>query len=307
MSVLDVATFTNLGFRSHSKEFQELPRIEGRTVVITGATGGLGLATAKALHALGASVAIVGRNREKLTAAVEAMPGALPFQADLSLLAEVRDVAAELTASLELIDVLVNNVGVLFPERQVTGEGIEATVATNLAGHFLLTNLLMPKLIQSAPSRVINVSSGGMYTARIRPDTLEAPVAGYKGSVAYAQTKRGQVILTEMYADRLKDRGVVFHSMHPGWAKTEGVATSLPTFNTLLKPLLRTPEQGADTIVWLAAAEEPARSSGGFWFDRSPAPTHFGSSTVETEEDRQSLWKHLVELTDSDVVTPGGP
>jgi NAD(P)-dependent dehydrogenase (short-subunit alcohol dehydrogenase family) len=307
MSVLDVATFTNLGFRAHSKAFATLPRIEGRTVVITGATGGLGLATAAALKDLGARVVIVGRNRQKLAAAVEAIPGALPFQADLSLLAEVRGVAAELTSSLDAIDVLVNNVGVLFPERQVTTEGIEATLATNLAGHFLLTNLLMPRLIDSAPSRVINVSSGGMYTARIRPDVLEAPVTGYKGSVAYAQTKRGQVILTEMYADRMRDRGVVFHSVHPGWAKTEGVASSLPTFNTLLKPLLRTPQQGADTIVWLAAAEEPGRSSGGFWFDRSPAPTHFGSSTVETEEDRQSLWKHLVELTESDLPIAGDP
>jgi NAD(P)-dependent dehydrogenase (short-subunit alcohol dehydrogenase family) len=280
--------------------------MDRKTVVITGATGGLGLATASALDELGARVAVVGRSRDKLDAVVAQMPRTVTFQADLSRLAEVRRLATDITASLGRIDVLVNNVGVLFPERQVTSEGIEATLATNLAGHFLLTNLLVPKLLLSTPSRVINISSGGMYTTRIRPDQLEAPEEGYKGSVAYAMTKRGQVILTEMCAERMKGSGVVFQCMHPGWAKTEGVATSLPTFNTLLKPLLRTPAQGADTIAWLAAAKEPGESTGGFWFDRSPAPTHLTSSTVETEEDRESLWKHLVELTDSDLAVEKG-
>jgi NAD(P)-dependent dehydrogenase (short-subunit alcohol dehydrogenase family) len=302
VSILSVAGFTNLGYRAHSKDFEPLPSMEGKTVVITGATGGLGMATASALDGLGARVVVVGRNRDKLDAVVDRMPGAVTFMADLSLLAEVRRVAADISVGVGRVDVLVNNVGVLFPVRQVTAEGLEATLATNLAGHFLLTNLLMPKLLDSTPSRVVNISSGGMYTTRIDPERLEAPVDDYKGSVAYAMTKRGQVILTEMYAEKTRDSGVVFHCMHPGWAKTEGVATSLPTFNTVLRPFLRTPAEGADTIVWLAASEAAAQSSGGFWFDRAPAPTHMLSSTKETEDDRQSLWNHLVEITDSDLV-----
>jgi NAD(P)-dependent dehydrogenase (short-subunit alcohol dehydrogenase family) len=308
VSILTVAGFTNLGFKVHSKDYAPLSPIEGKTAVITGATGGLGRAAAGGLHELGARVAIVGRNRDRLAAVAGDLPGSITFQADLSLLQEIRRLSEELTSTLGTIDVLVNNVGVLFPVHRVTPEGIEATLATNLAGHFLLTNLLIPTLVASTPSRVINVTSGGMYTARIRPDRLEMGESEYKGAFAYALTKRGQVILTELYAEKMKGTGVVFHSMHPGWAKTEGVATSLPTFNRLLRPLLRTPEQGADTIVWLATAAEPGETTGRFWFDREPAPTHLRSSTVESEEERARLWQNLVELTRSDIpsTTRGG-
>ncbi len=105
------------------------------------------------------------------------------------------------------------------------------------------------------------------------------------------------MILTEMWAERLEGTGVRVHSMHPGWARTEGVAESLPTFNLVMKPLLRSPEQGADTIVWLAAAHEPGNTTGRFWFDREEAPTHMLDSTKETQADRDALWDGLVGLT----------
>ncbi|MFZ0493046.1 MAG: dehydrogenase, partial [Acidimicrobiia bacterium] len=125
----------------------------------------------------------------------------------------------------------------------------------------------------------------------------------YTGTGAYASAKRGQVILTMMWTERFPDRDVTFHSMHPGWARTEGVATSLPTFNRVMKPLLRTPVQGADTIVWLATAEEPGHTSGQFWFDRSVTPIHLTESTRETAEDRVQLWQRLVDITGSDVLS----
>ncbi|MGB7859392.1 MAG: SDR family NAD(P)-dependent oxidoreductase [Acidimicrobiia bacterium] len=305
MSKLSIVGFTNLGYRAHAKSFAPLDSdMQGKTVVVTGATGGLGLATARRLAGLGARVAIVGRSDRKLDEALHAIGGdAVPYRADLSLMAEIRVLVESIRSNEDRIDVLINNVGVLYPERTITDEGLEASFATNLAGHFLLTNLLAPQLIESAPARIINVTSGGMYSARITPDDLQTESKEYAGAAVYARTKRGQVILTEQWAERLGATGVVVHSTHPGWAKTAGVATSLPTFNKLMKPFLRTPDQGADTIVWLASAEEPSRSTGCLWFDRREVPTHLMDSTKETEEERRALWDNLVETTHSDLLS----
>lgn len=303
MNKLSIAGFTNLGYLLHARAHEPLDNdMSGKIVVVTGASGGLGLTAARALAELGARVAIVGRNQEKLELATESTDGYLvPYQADLSLLEEVRSLAGRLHSDLERIDVLVNNVGVLLPSRETTSEGLEKTLATNLAGHFLLTNLIASKLVESAPARVINVTSGGMYAEKIRPDDLQSEKGSYTGTTSYARTKRGQVILNELWADRFAGTGVVVHAMHPGWAATAGVATSLPTFNKVMKPLLRTPEQGADTIVWLASSDEPMESNGQFWFDRQVAPTHIVESTRESDMDRQELWARLLDLTGSDL------
>lgn len=303
MSKLSVAAFTNVGYRVNSLHHQEIDSdLSGKTAVITGATGGIGLATARALSRLGARVAIVGRDPGKLRLAAASIEGETSvYQADLSMLSDIRRLAGAVRSQEETVDLLVNNVGVLLPERSVTAEGMETTLATNLAGQFLLTNLLAANLIDSAPSRVINVTSGGMYTQRIRPIDLQFESSPYSGAAAYARTKRGQVILTEMWADRLDGSGVVVHSMHPGWARTPGLEGSLPTFFNLMRPLLRTPEQGADTIVWLATATEPAETSGLLWFDRRPALTHLAKGTQESSEERVDLWHELVALTGSDL------
>ena len=307
MSKFSIAGFTNLGYLAHSRSFDStLPDMEGKTVLITGATGGLGLAAAQCLSSLGARLIIVGRSRPKIDAALETLSlNTIALQADLSLLSEVKRLAGHLLGREDRIDVLINNVGVLLPERETTTEGMETTLATNLAGQFALTNMLAPLLVSSAPARIVNVSSGGMYAERIRPDDLQSNDGGYRGATAYARTKRGQVILAEMWADRLQGTGVVVHSMHPGWARTEGVRRSLPTFNRLMSPLLRSPEQGADTIAWLAASDEAAESSGRFWFDRQVAPTHMSAATEETREERDKLWASLVDLTSTDMAPAG--
>lgn len=303
MNRLSIAGFTNLGYMLHSRAFGgDLPDMRGQTVVITGASGGLGLAAAQSLSSLGARLIIVGRSRARLDEAVaDLSPGSIGLRADLSLLSEVNRLADQLLDGQEHIDVLINNVGVLLGEREMTDEGLEKTLATNLAGHFALTNRLAPLLVSSAPSRVINVSSGGMYSQKIRPGDLQFENGEYNGTTAYARTKRGQVILTEMWAERLEGTGVRMHSMHPGWARTAGVERSLPTFNKLMAPFLRTPAQGADTIVWLAASEEAGRSTGLFWFDRQVAPTHLDDSTRETGDDRERLWQSLVDITSVDL------
>ena len=285
--------YTALGYR-----WRPHPPIDadlrGRVALVTGATSGLGRATAAALARFGATTLIVGRNPAK-TAAVASQirdetgnPAVREEIADLSLMSQVRRLADRLEAPIHL---LVNNAGVLLPMREETEEGLERTFATNLLGHFLLTNLLRDKL--EAPARIINVSSGGMYTQRIRPADLQMKKTPYDGTVAYARTKRGQVILTELWAERFRDRGFVVHSMHPGWAATPGVSESLPRFYKVTRPLLRTAEQGADTIVWLCTSEEAGQTTGLFWHDRRPRPTHRLEATRETQKEREALWNAL--------------
>ena len=294
-SLLDksLVGYTALGHRWRHLEAIDV-ELGGRVALVTGATSGLGRATASALAKLGATLILVGRNpvkTERVAAAIveeTGNPNVRTELADLSLMAEVRALASRIEGPLHL---LVNNAGVLLAERSETAEGFETTFATNLLGHFLLTELLIDKL--EPPARVINVSSGGMYTQRIRVNDLQMERGRYDGAVAYARTKRAQVILTEIWAERLRDRGIVVHSMHPGWADTPGVSESLPRFHRLTKPLLRTPEQGADTIVWLCAAPEAAGTSGLFWHDREPRPTHRSKNTRESEAERKALWDAL--------------
>lgn len=296
--------WSNIGYKVRKRSWEPIDdSLTGRTVIVTGATSGLGKAASFALARLGADLILVGRNPEKterVRSEIVAESGNDKVRreiADLSLMTEIRSLAKRLLASEPAIHVLVNNAGTLFTERSVTSEGIESTLATNLLGHFLLTNLLIPKLVESAPARIINVASGGMYSQRISISNLQNDHGEYKGAAAYARTKRGQVILTEMWAEQLKDAGVTVSSMHPGWADTPGVVESLPTFYKVTKPFLRTPAEGADTIVWLAANDEAAGRSGLFWMDREPRPTHKTNRTRESSEKRQELWEALSELS----------
>jgi NAD(P)-dependent dehydrogenase (short-subunit alcohol dehydrogenase family) len=295
--------WSNIGYKVRKRSWEPIDEsLTGRTVIVTGATSGLGKAASLDLARLGADLILVGRNPEKterVRSEIVDESGNDKVRleiADLSLMAEIRSLAERLLAE-PAIHVLVNNAGTLFTERSVTDEGIESTLATNLLGHFLLTNLLIPKLVESAPARIINVASGGMYSQRISISNLQNDQDEYKGAAAYARTKRGQVILTGMWAEQLQDAGITVSSMHPGWADTPGVVESLPTFYKVTKPFLRTPAEGADTIVWLAASDEAAGRSGLFWMDREPRPTHKTSRTKESAEKRPELWEALSELS----------
>jgi dehydrogenase/reductase SDR family protein 12 len=207
----------------------------------------------------------------------------------------VREFAERFVADEPRLDVLVNNAGLLASDRVSSPDGIELTLATNVVGPFLLTSLLVGMVRASAPARIINVSSGGMYTQRIDVDDLQSETGDFDGAAVYARTKRAQVILTELWAQRLLATGVVAHAMHPGWVDTPGPRSSLPNFSRLTRPLLRIPDEGADTIVWLGAADLPARSSGDFWHDRRPRPTHRVPWTKESAQDRERLWSACAE------------
>jgi NAD(P)-dependent dehydrogenase (short-subunit alcohol dehydrogenase family) len=295
--------FTNVGYRWHERRWKPLAvSLHGRTVVVTGATSGLGRAAASQLADLRARVILVGRDPDKAEATrreIVAMTGNNNIAvalADLSLLADVMKLAKRLLKEPS-IHVLVNNAGVLLNQRTTTAEGNETTLATNLLAPYLLTQMLLPRLRESAPSRIINVSSGGMYATGLVLDDLQYEKSTYDGSRAYARTKRALVVLTEIWAEQLKNSGVVVHAMHPGWADTPGVAGSLPGFHTITRRLLRTAEQGADTVTWLAAAPEAAKVSGVFWLDREPHTTHVFPGTDPSPQGRQQLWDALARLT----------
>jgi dehydrogenase/reductase SDR family protein 12 len=300
-----VAGYTRVGYRLRKRMWSpaDLRPMDGKVVLVTGATSGLGLAAAEGFARLGAAVRLLARGEqrgERARAEIVARSGNEDVQVslcDLSDLKAVRRFAQRFSRETPRLDVLVNNAGALPSERALSVDGIELTLATNVVGPFLLTNLLLELLEQSTPARIVNVSSGGMYTQRIHLDDLQMAREEFDGPTAYARAKRAQVILTELWAERLRGAGVVVHAMHPGWADTPGLEASLPRFYSMTKRLLRTPLQGADTIVWLGAAPEPARSSGGFWHDRRRRPTHRVPWTKETPEDRERLWAECERLS----------
>ena len=143
---------------------------------------------------------------------------------------------------------------------------------------------------------MINVSSGGMYTQGLHLDDLQNAEGRFRGAVAYSRSKRIEVVLTERWAERLQGTGVVVNSMHPGWVATPGLRNSLPAFAKLMRPLLRTAEQGADTIVWLGAAAPAGEVSGGFWLDHARRPTHVLPWSGESATDRERLWEAVQRL-----------
>lgn len=289
------ADFTERGYLAMpDKGLSEF--MDGKIVVVTGPTSGLGLAAAKCFARLGAKLVLVGRDAQRLQTAQEeivAFSGAAPamldcIEAELSLLADVRRVANEILTRYPSIDVLVNNAGVLPLSREVTSEGNELSLAVNLLAPMLLLQSLYPAL-REARGRVINVASGGMYLSGVALSDMQNKRGRYDGSRAYARAKRALVTLTEFYAGQWLGSGIDLYSMHPGWAATPGVAKSLPGFNRLLGSRLRDERMGADTIVWLASAREVAGKSGFFWFDRRIHTTDVLPGTALSSAKTQSL------------------
>src|SRR5437763_3566579 len=279
-----------------------MPMMSGKTVLVTGATGGIGKATAVGLARLGARVGITGRDIARTEAAATDIRAASnnsavdAFAADMSSQAEVRRLAREVLASYPRLDVLVNNVGGFWSTRRVTPDGLEHTFAVNHLAGFLLTDLLLDRLKASAPARIVTVSSDAQRMGRMNFDDLQGE-RGYSGQRAYNQSKLANVLFTYELARRLEGSGVTATVLHPGVVRT-GFAADDPSrvwkiLLPLIRPLLKTPQKGAATSIYLASSPDVEGVTGTYFVNSKPK-TSSRSSYNQTTAGR--LWKVSVDL-----------
>lgn len=295
-----VLSFDRLGYERHAMGFDPSEMdvdLFGRRCLVTGANSGIGFATAQGLADLGATVVMLCRSEERGREAAETIrratgnPRVSVVQLDLSDLKSVKKVGRRLAK--EPVDVLVHNAGCLPEDRVETAEELELTFAVHVAGPHCLTRALQPGLEASDDARVIFVSSGGMLTRRLQIEDPQWVERDFDGVLAYAETKRAQVVLAALWAAEFAAEGkaVSVTAMHPGWADTQAVKDSLPLFHRVTKPILRSAEEGADTVIWLSVVPKTGERSGRFFFDRRPVRVHWVPSTVETAQEREALWQ----------------
>ncbi len=312
-----VGSFSKLGIKLRRRITDWTPLgqldLRGRTVLVTGANSGLGYAIAEQCARNGADLRILVRSeskgRDTLDRIREAIgpvgAGAITMGygvADLADFSSVRAFAEEFMANETRLDVLINNAGAMFPERTQVEDGIEKTIAVHVVGPFILTSALLPILSDRPaddPSRVITMASGGMYGQKLSVRHLQSP-KDFKPATAYARAKRAQVVLNRKWAEHVTGGDVVFHVMHPGWAETPGVEDAMPIFNKVMGGLLRTPLEGGDTAVWLAASEDGAVQQDGIWLDREVRGEHKLPSTKADPAEEDLLWDEVVRLAGTD-------
>jgi dehydrogenase/reductase SDR family member 12 len=304
LSIAGSFSRTGSSVRRRLFDWQPLPAaaLDGRTVLVTGPTSGLGREMAGAFASLGARVVLVGRKQETLEAVAAALERehgrdrVTAAVADLASLDSVGNAVDQILADEPRLDVVVDNAGAMFPSRRESPDGIEATLATMVVGPFALVAGLLPLLRRTGSARVIAVTSGGMYAQPLRLDDLAWRRRAWNGPRAYAQAKRAQVALVREWARRVAATEVTFNAMHPGWADTPGLSASLPGFARLMGPLLRTPAEGVDTALWLAAASDVAGLTGRLYLDRRPRPFDRAPLTRLSAAERIELWNEVVRL-----------
>ncbi len=250
----------------------------GKTVLVTGGTGGIGRATALRLASMGARVGITGREagrtqRAAAEIASESANGTVDaFAADMSSQAEVRRLAGEVLAAYPRLDVLVNNAGGFWAHRHVTEDGLEHTFALNHLAPFLLTRLLLDRLIESAPARIVTVSSGAQSMGTINFDDLMGEHK-YSGSDAYNQSKLANVMFTYELARRLAGTGVTATALHPGMTNTsfsaEDPSRAFAPLVMVMRPFMKKPERGADTPVFLSSSPAAEGLTGQYFVNQA--------------------------------------
>lgn len=273
----------------------------GKVALVTGGTSGIGKAAAMALAAMGADVVVVGRDRERGEAAVAEIRTRTGAKVDLALAdlssqAEVRALAEEFKSRYDRLDVLVNNAGLVQSTRSETVDGLETTFAINHLAPFLLTNLLLDTLKQSTPSRIVTVSSEAERWGNIDFDDLQSKKK-YRGFPVYGMTKLANIMFTYELAERLEGTGVTATCMHPGAVNTRFGSNNSGLFTIFFrafKPFMRTPEQGADTLIWLASSPDVEGISGRYYSDRKPIePKKIANDPLA----RRRLWEESERLT----------
>mmetsp|Transcript_3007 Transcript_3007/g.5584 ORF Transcript_3007/g.5584 Transcript_3007/m.5584 type:complete len:397 (+) Transcript_3007:163-1353(+) len=312
--------------------------LDGNVYLVTGANSGIGKATAKALLERGSTVHMACRSLEKGLIAKEDLlkqTGAGDSKCvlhivDLSKIGQVKAFGSSFCNGIfgSRLDGLINNAGCMLHERKLTKEGNERNFATNSLGTYALTTSLLPALQRKIatksdqkketttttttittsrqnPSRVVTVSSGGAYTQKLDSKNLQTTEGFDDGTYIYAQNKRQQLVLTEKWGQifaesnqQQQQRPLVFQSMHPGWVDTPVLKSSMPDFYNRFKQKLRTPDEGADTILWLATSDEALKSPpGSFFLDRKPQKKFlYGSFTTHTDQQADELYKSVSEI-----------
>ncbi|NWH62996.1 DHR12 reductase, partial [Geococcyx californianus] len=260
------------GYESASQHFNPADlevNLTGRSFLVTGANSGIGKAAAKEIARRGGTVHLVCRNKERAEVArgeIETETGnqnIFLHVVDISNPKEIWNFAEKFRNEHKL-NVLINNAGCMVNNRELTEDGLEKNFATNTLGMYILTTALLPLLEKETDARVITVSSGGMLVQKLNISDLQSGNGTFDGTMVYAQNKRQQVVLTEQWAKT--HRNIHFSVMHPGWADTPAVRSSMPDFYQRMKNSLRTEAQGADTVVWLAVSSEATKLPSGLFF-----------------------------------------
>ncbi|KAM7406824.1 hypothetical protein PAMA_002843 [Pampus argenteus] len=264
--------YTKGGYEAAAKHFAPVDldvNLSGRSFMITGANSGIGKATTQEIANRGGTIHMVCRNKERAEAAKDEIIKQSKNEdvhvhvVDMSSAREVWEFAQNFSQN-NTVHVLINNAGCMVNQRELTEEGIEKNFATNTLGTYILTTGLIPALKKAEDPRVVTVSSGGMLTQKLNVDDLQFETGTFDGTMAYAQNKRQQVILTERWASQHKD--IHFSSMHPGWADTPAIQSSMPSFHAKMQSRLRTEAMGADTVVWLAVSPAATKQASGLFF-----------------------------------------
>jgi len=275
--------------------------MQGKTVVATGATSGIGEVAVKTLAAMGARVVFIARDAKRAAATLAKLEEVAPGRghrahiADLSLIAETRRVGAEIAASEARIDVLVNNAGAMFSDRRVTAEGLELTFALNHMAYFGLTQALGERLAGTAQARVVSTASAAHLGAKLDFDDLQC-AKGYSGWKAYGRSKLANILFTRELARRLAGSGVTANCLHPGLVASR-FGDEAGGWTARLFPLVKrfaiSPEQGADTIVYLASSPEVAAISGEYFDKRKVRKP---SAAAQDDGAAALLWEKSVAL-----------
>ncbi|CAB4031625.1 Hypothetical predicted protein [Paramuricea clavata] len=304
--------YTLNGYLEAKKKFEDLDTdtykdLNGKAYMVTGANSGIGKSVSLELAKRGATVHMVCRDKTRGEEAHQELLEASPNKEvhlhllDMSMPRKVWEFALNFAASGKTLNVLVNNAGCMVNERVVSEDGLEKNFATNTLGTYILTTGLISTLEKSEEPRIITVSSGGMLLVKLDVQDLQFErMNPFDGTMAYAQNKRQQVIITEKWAEMYKSTGIHFSSMHPGWADTPAVKSSMPDFHRRMQGKLRTPEQGADTIVWLCISKEAVKTpSGSFFQDRQAVSKHLPLAwTKSSAGDEETLMTKLKELAE---------
>jgi NAD(P)-dependent dehydrogenase (short-subunit alcohol dehydrogenase family) len=277
--------------------------MQGKTVVATGATSGIGEAAVTKLAAMGARIVFVARDAKRAEATLAKLDAIAPGRghrahiADLQLIAETRRVGEEIAAVEPHVDALVNNAGGVFWSRRVTAEGLERTFALNHMGYFVLTRALRERLVASAPARVVSTASSAHFGARLAFDDLQC-AREYSAWRAYRRSKLCNILFTRELARRLAGTGVVANCLHPGFVASrfgdEGDGWTGRLFS-LAQRFAISPEQGADTIVYLVSSPDAATASGEYFVKRKVAKP---SNAARDAAAARTLWERSEEIAE---------